>query len=175
MKFYVCSLLATAAMALPAHGATPAVEENQEDQATMVVTMVEQNLFNPLAMPASCTAVALDATQTASLKDAYFAFQKEKNTLGAVAKNAWMDVRHTFMSATSMKTDGQSALAAAKTAAGNLGDAAGMFSTTVFFDILKPTQRSNAWMCMRDIGKMKRLHKLREICAKLPPAPAPTQ
>lgn len=173
MKIYICTLLTTAAMTLPAHAAAP-TEEAQDNQGEMVVTMVEQNLFNPLAMPASCTAVNLDATQQASLKQAYFDFAKQKNTLGAIAKNAWLDVRHTFMSKDSTKDDGTNALTASKTAMGNLGDAMGALSLKVFYDILKPEQRESAWMCMTDLAKMRKQKMLREMCANLPPAPTPT-
>ncbi|MDG0816006.1 hypothetical protein [Bdellovibrio svalbardensis] len=174
MKFYVCSLLTTAALALPAHAATP-VDETQDDQGKMVVSMVEQNLFNPLAMPASCTAVMLDDTQKASMKQAYFEFAKQKNTLSAEVKNAWLDVRHTFMSKDSTKDEGTAALTAAKTAMNNLGDAMGMLSIKIFYDILKPEQREPAWKCMMDLKKMKNEEMLRAMCAKLPPAtPTPT-
>lgn len=175
MKIYVCSLLATAALTLPAHAAP--IEENQDDQGTMVVTMVEQNLFNSLATPASCTAVNLDETQMASLKQAYFEFMKQRNTLNAVIKNAMLDVRHTFVNKDSTKEEGTTAVTALKTAKNGLDDAMGALSLKVFYDILKPEQRMSGWMCMKDLSKMKMEKKLREMCERLPPTPptpAPT-
>lgn len=172
MKFYLCSLLMTAAITFPAHAAKP-IEEDLEDQTTMVVTMVEQNLFNTLTMPASCATVGLDDTQKASLRQSYFEFMKQRNTLNAIIKNAWLDVRHTFVNKDSTKEEAMTSLTAAKNAKNGLDDAMGALAVKVFYDILKPEQREPGWKCMKDIAKMKGEEMLRKMCARLPPIATP--
>lgn len=175
MKAYVCALLTAATLAMPTlvHAAPTATDI--QDPAAMTADMVEARLFNPLALPAVCDQVNLDDTQKGQLKDAWFAFAKQKNTLMANVKNAMMDVHHTFVSATATKDDANKSLADAKTAIGAMGDAIGAFHVQVFFDILKPEQRAPAMACAMAVGKMKKEQKLRQICATLPPATPPTK
>ena len=146
MNRFVCTLLTATALALPM--AAHAFDDAAVDFAGAV--------SNPRAqMPKVCDDVKLDDTQKTQIHDAYYAFAKQKNTLAAEVKNAALDVRHTYMSATSTKDDATAANTALKTALNNLGDAVGAFSANVFFDILKPEQRAPAWMCIEAMKKAK--------------------
>ncbi|QDK36707.1 hypothetical protein [Bdellovibrio sp. NC01] len=166
MKFYVCSLLASAAIAMPAFAApTSVVAEEQDNSSEVALAFSEGTLFNPLAAPDVCKTVNLDDTQKASLKQAYYEFAKQKNTLSAEVKNAMLDVLHTFMDTASTKDDANNSLTAAKTAMGNLGDAVGTLQVKIFYDILKPEQREPAFKCAMAWAKMKKAQKLKEICA----------
>ncbi|MGZ3768296.1 MAG: hypothetical protein ACXVCP_02115 [Bdellovibrio sp.] len=174
MKLQVCSLLTTFALAAPAFAAME-TDETYENHGEMVVTMMEQSLFpTQTQMPASCTAVKLDDTQKAALRQAYFDYSKQKNIMVANIKNAWLDVGHTLMSSTSTKDEGMNVLNAFRTSENALGQLMGTLASTVFYDILKPEQRMSGWMCMRDLEKMKRQKMLSEMCAKLPHNPMAT-
>ncbi|HEX7673202.1 MAG TPA: hypothetical protein VF412_03475 [Bdellovibrio sp.] len=175
MKFYVCSILTTAALALPAFAApSHATAADPQEQDQMTLAFSEGTLFNPLQTPSACSTLNLDDTQKNSLKEAYYNFAKQKNTLEAEVKNAMLDVRHTLLNTSSTKDDANASLAAAKTAMGNLGDAVGSLTTTIFYDILKPEQRQPALECAMAWAKMKKEQKLRQICASLPPQPQPS-
>lgn len=177
MKFYVCSLLASAAIAMPAFAAPTSVEVEQDNNSEIALAFSEGTLFNPLAAPDVCATVGLDDTQKASLKQAYYEFAKQKNTLSAEVKNAMLDVLHTFMDTASTKDDANKSLTAAKTAMGNMGDAMGALQVKIFYDILKPEQRQPAFKCAMAWVKMKKTEKLKQICAGLgnqkpnPPTP----
>ncbi|MGZ3773298.1 MAG: hypothetical protein ACXVCY_05915 [Pseudobdellovibrionaceae bacterium] len=173
MKLCICSLIATVTLTSTAYAANE-TQISQENNEPDIVVMVESVLSSSSQMPASCTAMKLDDSQMAALQQAHFDYAKQRNTLVATIKNAWLDVNHMFMSKDSTKEQGMNSLMAVKTSENALFDAAGMLGLKVFYDILKPEQRMGAWMCMKDLEKMKRENILRKMCAMLPPVP-PTQ
>ncbi len=118
--------------------------------------------------PKECDDVGLDDAQKASLKQASWDFMKQKNTLGAAAKNAWMDYAFTLASSASTRDQGTAAFGAARDATVALGNAKGDFEIKIFYDILRPEQRENAMKCIMKMMKQKMQDELKKKCAAMP-------
>ncbi|WP_374074153.1 hypothetical protein [Bdellovibrio bacteriovorus] len=120
-----------------------------------------------------CQGLTLDDAQKTALKQAKFEYMKQKNTLDATAKNAWIDYAHTLMDMASTKDQGTAAGGVVKDAMGAAGQAKLDFEIKVFYDILKPEQRETAFKCIMKHMKQKMADKLKRACSKLPPETKP--
>lgn len=107
--------------------------------------------------PKACTDAAITDDQKALIESAAFETKKEQIQQKADLKIAMMGYAQTVMDPATDK-------AAADTAAMQVTEGANKIMTThlafankVFYDILQPTQRKNAFMCM--LAKMKKYHK----------------
>ncbi|MNL29486.1 hypothetical protein D3C87_1511690 [compost metagenome] len=140
------------------------------DPQAMATTLAEGLIAGD--MPKECTDVALDDVQKGQIKDAYFDFRKQKNTLDAEIKNGYMDLSKTMMSATSTKDEAAANVDTLKNSMMELGTAKADFELKVFYDILKPEQRSPAFKCIMKKMKMIAEAKLRKACKLLPPEEA---
>lgn len=165
-----CMVTAMAAAALLSPVLAQANELNLEAMSSpeMAFPMVEGLVRAQADMPQACQDLNLDDTQKSQLKTAHFNFMKEKNTLQAEVKNAQMDLVQTITDSTSTKDQGTEKMTAMKTSMGKLGDAMGNFQLNVFYDIMKPEQRENAWKCMMAMKKQMMQERLKKICSSMP-------
>ncbi|WII73640.1 Spy/CpxP family protein refolding chaperone [Bdellovibrio sp. 22V] len=140
-----------------------ALDEDQEIAMTLVEALEKPH------HPQECEQVQLDDAQKTALREAKFAYAKQKNTTDAALKNAWMDYVHTLVDTTSTKDIGLAAANNLKTTAMTAGTAKMNFELKVFYDILKPEQRMPALRCTMKIKRQKMMERLIERCSKLPP------
>ncbi|MNJ93431.1 hypothetical protein D3C87_111120 [compost metagenome] len=172
-----CVMTAATAIALMVPGMARAEVEQLDlgamASSEMAYPMAETLLGISAEEPQSCKDLVLDDTQKGQMKEAYFNFRKQRNTLGAEVRNAQLDVIHTVTDPASTKDQATAAVGTLKTAMGALGDANSAFHLTVFYDILKPEQRETAWKCMMDMKKMMMQEKLKRMCERMPKEPTP--
>jgi hypothetical protein len=142
--------------------------EKIEPTETLSMAVNLADAVSDREMIKECTDMNLDETQKGQIKDAYFDFRKQKNTLEAEIKNSWMDVSKTMMSATSTKDEASAQMDTLKDNMGSLGDAKSEFELKVFYDILKPEQRAPAFKCIMKRMKAAALAKLKKACKALP-------
>ncbi|MEK2646071.1 hypothetical protein [Bdellovibrio sp. BCCA] len=121
----------------------------------------------------NCQGLTLDDAQKMALRQAAFDFIKQKNTLGATAKNAWIDYANTISDMASTKDQGIAAGAAAKDAMMALGQAKLDLEIKVFYDILKAEQREPAFKCIMKQMHQKMMDKMKRMCSKMPPEKKP--
>lgn len=144
-----------------------------EEGSDVALTFVEQVTSHPRGI-SNCEGVTLDEAQMMALHTAKFAYMKQKNTLDAVTKNAWMDYMHTLGDMASTRDQGVAAATAMSDAVTAGGAAKSEFEIKVFFDILKPEQRMPAMKCVMAAMKQKMQDDLKKKCAMLPPKGKPT-
>lgn len=107
--------------------------------------------------PKACTDAAITDDQKTQIETAVFNAKKEQIQQKADLKIALMDYAQTVMDQTTDKAAAEAAAqkitdGATKLVSGHLA-----LANNVFYDILQPTQRKNAFMCL--VAKMKKHHK----------------
>ncbi|WP_413290765.1 hypothetical protein [Bdellovibrio sp. HCB337] len=107
--------------------------------------------------PKACTDAAITDDQKTQIEAAAFTAKKEQIQQKADLKIALMDYAQTVMDQTTDKAAAEAASqkitdGATKLVSGHLA-----LANNVFYDILQPTQRKNAFLCL--VAKMKKHHK----------------